>query len=169
MAQGRRTERVASLIRRETSDLLRHGLRDQRLAQAMVSITNVEVTGDLQHCRIFVSVYGNEEEQRLTMAGLQAARAHVRGELGRRLQMRRIPEVSFVQDRGLEKGSSVLSLLSRLEEERQRKEDTTPPEAGGGRDAAAASAVAESISPGPPAPGCTASGSPPSGSMAPGA
>ena len=60
MAPGRRVERVAALIRRETSELLIHGIRDERVHQGMVSITNVEVSGDLQHCKIFVSIYGEE-------------------------------------------------------------------------------------------------------------
>ena len=58
MAQGRRVERVAALIRREVSELLLSGIKDERVSQGMVSITNVEVAGDLQHCKIFVSVYG---------------------------------------------------------------------------------------------------------------
>lgn len=146
MAQGRRTERVAALIRREMSDLLSRGLRDERLTRSMVSITNVEVASDLQHCKIFVSVYGSEEDQRQTMAGLASARPHVRGELGRRLHLRRTPELAFVLDRGLEKGSSVLGLLNRLEQDRQRKEGCSEPQAGDGGDAASPSAVSGSVS-----------------------
>ena len=56
MAQGRRVERVAALIRREMSQLLLNGLRDERVHQGIITITNVEVSGDLQHCRIFVSI-----------------------------------------------------------------------------------------------------------------
>jgi len=51
MAQGRRVERVAALIRREVSELLVHGLKDERIALGMVSVTTVEVAGDLQHCK----------------------------------------------------------------------------------------------------------------------
>jgi ribosome-binding factor A len=153
MAQGRRTERVAALIRREMSDLLSRGLRDQRLARSMVSITNVEVASDLQHCKIFVSVFGSEEDRKLTMAGLESARPHVRGELGRRLQMRRTPEVAFVLDRGLEKGSSVLGLLSRLEQERQHKEAGPHPVAGEMEDPASPSAIPDATASGSGAPG----------------
>jgi ribosome-binding factor A len=121
MAQGRRVERVAALIRRETSELLVSGIRDERIQHGMVSITNVEVAGDLQHCRIFVSVLGSEEERHLVMAGLRAATPYVKGELGRRLKLRRTPEVVFQLDRGLERGTSVLELLGRLEEQRQER------------------------------------------------
>ena len=121
MAQGRRVERVAALIRREVSELLVNGIKDERVSQGMVSITNVEVAGDLQHCKIYVSVYGSSDAQELALAGLRSAANYVKGELGRRLQMRRTPEVVFVLDRGLEKGTSVLSLLNKLEAERQVK------------------------------------------------
>ena len=121
MAQGRRVERVAALIRREISELLVSGIRDERLQHGMVSVTNVEVAGDLQHCRIFVSVLGSEQERSLVMAGLRAATPYVKGELGRRLKLRRTPEVVFQLDRGLERGTSVLELLGRLEEQRQER------------------------------------------------
>jgi ribosome-binding factor A len=122
MAQGRRVERVASLIRREISELLSTSIRDARVHQGMVSVTGVEVAGDLQHCKIFVSVYGSEEERRQALEGLKAATPYVRGELGRRLQLRRTPEVVFQIDRSLERGSAVLGLLHKLEQERGSQE-----------------------------------------------
>jgi ribosome-binding factor A len=118
MAQGRRVERLAALIRREISELLRHGIKDQRVQQGLLSITEVEVAGDLQHCRIYVSVLGSDEERREAMAGLRSAAPFVKGELARRLQLRRTPEVVFQFDRALERGTSVLGLLQRLEQER---------------------------------------------------
>ena len=121
MAPGRRVERVAALIRREISELLINGIRDERVHQGMVSITNVEVSGDLEHCKIFVSVLADDEARKDVMEGLQAASGYLRGELGRRLQMRRAPEVVFQLDRGLEKGASVLHLLGELEREREVK------------------------------------------------
>jgi len=121
MAQSRRVERVASLIRREVSELLIGGIKDERVSQGMVSVTTVEVAGDLQHCKIFVSIFGSEDDRSQAMAGLRSASVYVKGELGRRLKMRRTPEVVFVLDRGLEKGTSVLGLLNRLEEQRQEK------------------------------------------------
>ena len=121
MAQGRRVERVAALIRREMSDLLINGIRDERVHQGMVSVTDVEVAGDLQHCRIHVSVLGSEEDRQQVIAGLRAAAPYVKGELSRRMKMRRTPEVVFQLDRGIERGTTVLGLLNRLEEERQER------------------------------------------------
>ncbi|RCL51575.1 MAG: 30S ribosome-binding factor RbfA [Synechococcus sp. MED-G71] len=132
MAHGRRVERVASLIRREMSDLLSHGVRDERVAMGMISITNVLVAGDLQHCKVSVSIFGSEEDQTQAMAGLRSAAPYLRGELGRRLNMRRTPELVFHHDKGLAKGVEVLGLLGQLEQERQERGPV--PEGTGERD-----------------------------------
>ncbi len=85
MAQGRRVERVAALIRREVSEMLINSIKDDRVHQGMVSVTNVELAGDLQHCKVFVSVLGSEEERQQVLAGLKAATPFVKGELIRRM------------------------------------------------------------------------------------
>ena len=123
MAHGRRVERVAALIRREISELLLSGIRDERVRKGMVSITEVEVSGDLQHCKIYVSVFGDAKQKHEVLEGLSAASGFLRGELGRRLQMRRAPEVLFHLDRGLEQGSALLGLLGKLEDERNKRMD----------------------------------------------
>ena len=132
MAQSRRPDRVAALIRREVAEMLMNGIRDERVGLSMVSITEVEVAGDLQHCRIFVSLYGSPALQEQAMAGLTSATPFVRGELGRRLNLRRTPEVVFVRDRGLEKGTAVLGVLNALSRERQERGEVP---AGSGDDA----------------------------------
>jgi len=63
MADSRRVERVAALIRREMSELLINGIRDERVQLGMISVTAVQVAGDLQHCRIYVSVLGSDAER----------------------------------------------------------------------------------------------------------
>ena len=113
MAQSRRVERVASMIRREISEMLVGGIKDERVSLGMVSVTNVEVAGDLQHCKIFVSIFGSEEDRSEAMAGLKSASPFVKGELSRRLKMRRTPDLLFVLDRGLERGTNVLGLLNK--------------------------------------------------------
>ena len=82
MAQGRRVERVAALIRKEVSELMINGIRDERVHQGMASITEVEVSGDLQHCKIFVSVFGEAQERDQVLEGLQAASGFLRGRTG---------------------------------------------------------------------------------------
>ncbi|WP_320673536.1 30S ribosome-binding factor RbfA [Prochlorococcus sp. MIT 1341] len=123
MMQSRRLQKVASLIKREVSELLVNGIRDARIQKTMVTITEVELSGDLQHCKIFVSIFGEAGEKEQALDGLQAAQGFLKGELGRRLKMRRAPEVVFQLDRGIEKGASILTLLSKLEEERKGKDE----------------------------------------------
>ena len=88
MAQGRRVERVAALIRREMGDLLANGLRDERIGQGMVSVTHVDVAGDLQHCKVLVSIFGSDADQRLVMAGLLSATPWLRASPRRRMRPR---------------------------------------------------------------------------------
>lgn len=126
MAQTRRVERVAALIRREISELLVNGIKDERVSLGMVSVTNVDVAGDLQHCKIFVSIYGSDADRDQAMEGLRSASAYVKGELGRRLKMRRTPEVVFHLDRGLERGTTVLGLLNELGREREVRGEVPP-------------------------------------------
>jgi ribosome-binding factor A len=123
MAQGRRVERVAASIRREVSELLVTGIKDDRVNLAMVSVTNVDVAGDLQHCKVHVSIFGSEDDRQQALEGLRSASNYVKGELSRRLNMRRTPEVIFLLDRGIEKGTTVLGLINKLGAERLEKGD----------------------------------------------
>ena len=118
MATNRRVSRVAELIKREVSQMLFNGIKDDRVGMGMVSVTDVDVSGDLQHATIFVSIYGTEEAKTETMAGLKSATGYVRSELGSRVRLRRTAEVIFVEDRSIERGTKVLSLLNQLEEKR---------------------------------------------------
>jgi ribosome-binding factor A len=121
MANSRRIERVASLIKREVSQMLMVGIKDDRVGAGMVSITDVDVSGDLQHAKIFVSIYGTDEARAETMAGLQAATGFVRSELGQRIRLRRTPEILFKEDRSVERGTRVLSLINQISQEREAK------------------------------------------------
>ncbi|HEY9879668.1 MAG TPA: 30S ribosome-binding factor RbfA [Leptolyngbyaceae cyanobacterium] len=123
MANDRRVARVASLIKREISQLLMDGIKDDRVGAGMVSVTDVDVSGDLQHAKIFVSIYGTEEARAETMEGLKAATGFVRSELGQRIRLRRTPEVIFKEDLSVERGTRVLSLLNQLSQEREEKGD----------------------------------------------
>jgi ribosome-binding factor A len=129
MATTRRVSRVAELIKREVSQMLLSGIKDDRVGTGMVSVTDVDVSGDLQHAKIYVSIYGSDEAKAETMAGLKSATGYVRSELGARVRLRRTPEVLFVEDRSIERGNKVLSLLNQLEnnrpKENQVSDDTT--------------------------------------------
>jgi ribosome-binding factor A len=119
MATSRRIERVASMVKREVSLMLLNGIKDDRVGAGMVSVTDVIVSGDLQHTKIFVSIYGTDEAKAETMEGLKSATSYVRSQLGQRLQLRRTPEVVFLEDHSLERGDKMLILLNQLSADRK--------------------------------------------------
>jgi ribosome-binding factor A len=123
MATGIRVSRVAESIRREVSLMLLHGIKDERVGSGMVTVTDVYVSGDLQHTKIFVSIYGTDEVKAAAMEGLHSAAGYVRSLLGQRVRLRRTPEVIFVEDRSIERGMRVLSLLNQLSDERKDSDE----------------------------------------------
>ena len=124
MATSRRVSRISSLIKREVSQMLLYDIKDDRVGAGMVSVTDVQVSGDLQHAKIFVSIYGTEAAKIETMEGLQSSTGFVRRELGQRVSLRRTPEIAFLEDSSIERGDRILNLINRLEipEEGQEKE-----------------------------------------------
>jgi ribosome-binding factor A len=114
---------VGELIKREIGDmLLRQQIKDLRVGAGMVSVTDVEVTGDLRQAKVFVSIYGTEEAQAAAMAALDASTGAVRSEIGRRIRLRYTPEISFLHDRSLERGARVSRLLEQLRVEQQARD-----------------------------------------------
>lgn len=111
----RRTERVNGLLQREISDLLRREVNDPRVS-GVVSITEVDVSPDLRHAKVYVSVLGSDEEKVETLEGLKAASRFLHRELRSRVTMRRIPDLTFIQDRSMESGARMLSILEETSE-----------------------------------------------------
>lgn len=111
----RRQERVADLIRDEVSLIIQHEMNDPRLG--MVSITHVEMSPDLRYARLFVSIYGTDEEQRSSLVALNNASGFIRRTLAPRLRMRTIPEISFQLDRSMAHAESIARILRELEPE----------------------------------------------------
>jgi ribosome-binding factor A len=114
-APGHRQERLADQIRIEVAEMIEGELKDPRIGFA--TVTRVELSPDMRHGRVLVSVMGDEKEQKETLAGLASARGYVRHELGRRLRLKRIPELIFILDHGLEESERVERLLRDLKEE----------------------------------------------------
>jgi ribosome-binding factor A len=112
MATDRRVSRVSSLIKREVSQMLLTEIKDDRVGAGMVSVTEIDLSGDMQHAKIFVSIYGTPEAKAQTMEGLKASTGFVRKELGQRVRLRRTPEVVFVEDNSLERGDRTLRLIN---------------------------------------------------------
>lgn len=122
---SRRTERVNDLVRDELSELLLREINDPRLG-GLISITRVEVSPDLGTARVFVSVMGDEEEQRQAMKALSTAGGFLHRELKKRLEMRKVPFLNFRLDTSIAEGAEVLSLLDKVHEEDQRRGESKP-------------------------------------------
>lgn len=109
MAQGDRAAKVADRIREVIAQRLEKGLRDPRMG--FVTITDVRVTGDLQHASVFYTVYGSEEERADTALALKAATGLLRTEVGRNLNTRLTPSLEFIADAIPENAASIEALL----------------------------------------------------------
>ena len=109
-----RADRVADQIRMEVADILMRKIKDPRVQS--VTVTDVKLTSDLRIARVFVTAMGTEEEEeeRNVFAGLAQASGFVRGELGRRLSLRYLPELVFAKDVSGPRGDRVLKLLDEL-------------------------------------------------------
>jgi ribosome-binding factor A len=118
-----RQEKLGELIAAELSDLFRTRVKDPRVGFA--SITHVEVSGDLRHAKIFVSVMGTQEEREATMKGLHNATGFLRHELASRLVIRYMPELIFKLDKSIEEGARILALINQVEQEEQKNKQSS--------------------------------------------
>lgn len=117
-----RKERVNGQIRRELADLIRGELKDPRVG--MVSITEVEVTPDYAHAKVWFSTLAGEEKIPEVLQGLKQASGFLRRELGRRVRIHTTPELHFVHDASLERGADLSRLID--EANRLHGEDAEP-------------------------------------------
>lgn len=107
-----RAERVAQLMQRELGQMLLQEVKDPRIG--FVSVTRVEVSRDLSQARAFVSVMGSAEEKEASLAGLKKASAFLRGEVARRLGLRKAPELLFREDLGISESMHIQDLIRSL-------------------------------------------------------
>lgn len=108
-----RAQRVADFVREEGSEIIARRLKDPRIAP-MTTITAVDVSGDLSVVKIYVSVMGDQDAKTATMTALNRAKGFFRTELGQRLSLRHVPEISFVLDESIDRGARILDILSKL-------------------------------------------------------
>ncbi|MBI4408895.1 MAG: 30S ribosome-binding factor RbfA [Gemmatimonadetes bacterium] len=113
---SKRLARLNEQFRREITELLRQEVRDPRVGT--VTVTEVDVTPDLAYARVYISTLGDAAEKEQTLEGLRAAAPYLRGELGRRLRIRRVPELHFEIDRALEQALRIERLLRELRSDR---------------------------------------------------
>ncbi len=112
-----RQARLAEFLRDEISAIIQRELRDPRVGFA--SVTRVEMSPDLRHARVYVSVYGTHEEQEAALRALQGAAGFIRRLIAPHLHTRHIPELHFKLDRSLEHAEQVARLLHQIRQEQQ--------------------------------------------------
>lgn len=109
-----RADKVRKAVIREFSDILTHEVKDPALVNRLISVTDVEVSGDLRHARVFVSVMGEESVQEEVMAVLQENTPKIRSAIGQRIRLRYTPEIDIRLDNSLERGARVTQLLNQI-------------------------------------------------------
>jgi ribosome-binding factor A len=108
--------RVNGLLREELSELILRELKDPRVA-SFVTITEVDTSSDLDHARVYVSVMATPEEQLDVIKGLKSAEGFLRASLSSRMQMRKIPTLTFELDSTMERGADLVKLIDRVIED----------------------------------------------------
>jgi ribosome-binding factor A len=112
MANLRRIERANELLREIIGDFLVHRLRDPRLQ--LVTVTEVQLSPDFQHGKVYFTVLGGEQREQEALAALQSAEPLIREEINRNVHWRFIPRLTFIVDKRIEKAMSVLALLDQI-------------------------------------------------------
>jgi ribosome-binding factor A len=116
-----RSERVAEQVRRDLADLIRTELKDPRVG--MISLTDVELTPDYAHAKVFFTTFNSEHLEEIER-GLKRASGFLRRELGKRIHIHTLPELHFVYDNSIERGTS----MSQLIDQANALSDQTPEE-----------------------------------------
>ena len=111
---GWRVDRLADQIRGEVASMIAAELKDPRIG--FTTVTRVELSRDLYHARVWVSVLGDEAARQRTLEGLSSATGYVRQEVSHRLRLRRVPDLIFVLDRSPEESSRIETLLRDLKD-----------------------------------------------------
>ncbi|MGI6678865.1 MAG: 30S ribosome-binding factor RbfA [Dehalobacterium sp.] len=122
MAQYR-TGRLSEEFKKEISDIIKNDLKDPRVG--FVSVVFVEVSGDLRHAKVYVSVLGDEKEVQNSMAALKSATGFIRREMSQRIHLRYTPEITFFYDDSIAHGVKISKILADVlpEEEKNNEEE----------------------------------------------
>lgn len=110
-----RANRIAEQMKKELGEIIGRKLKDPRIG--FVTITDVEVSGDLQQAKIFLTVLGDEDNKEATLEGLKKAKGFIRSEIGTRIRLRKTPEIEFEWDESYEHGARIEKLLHEIHDE----------------------------------------------------
>ena len=115
--RSRRLLRVERQVKQIVGEILERGAKDPRIG--FVSVMSVEVSADLRNARVFVSIFGSEEEISRTMQGLQSARSYVQRELGLQMSTRYTPVITFQRDKSIAYADRINRIIDQMKEKGQ--------------------------------------------------
>ena len=121
MPNNYRIAKVSSLLKKEITLILHNDLENDLLRSNFINISKIDLTGDLQFCKIYVTSTAEDEIRKEIIDNLNLAKNFIRHTLGKRIEIRRVPEITFKDDTVLEKGLSVLNLLEELKNKKQNQ------------------------------------------------
>ena len=104
-----RQNRVADLLKKEISDIIQTQVRDPRIG--FITITSVDVSPDLRNAKIYIHVYGTEKDRKDSMIGLKRASSFIKSDLASRISLRRVPDIYFIYDKGLDQYERIDKIL----------------------------------------------------------
>ena len=119
MPNNYRLAKVSSLLKKEITLILQNDLENDLIRDSFVNISKIDLSGDLQHCKIYITSTAQEKVRKEIVESLNTAKNSIRHSLGKRIEMRRVPEIIFKDDVVLDKGLSVLKLLDELKNKSQ--------------------------------------------------
>lgn len=114
-----RVEKVQELMKQEVSQIILQELKDARVKSGFVTVTGVEVTGDLRSAKIFVSIMGSDKQIKESWDGLQSSLGFIRREIGKRIRLHFTPEISFAFDKSLDYSAHIQELLVKIHKEEE--------------------------------------------------
>ena len=114
MSQNRRVQKVSSLLKKELSLILNNELDEPIISDNFISISKIEISPDLHYCKIYITSAVEDEEKEKIVNSLNNLKSFIRHKLTQKIQMRRIPELTFKIDMALEKSLAVLKVLDKL-------------------------------------------------------
>lgn len=112
-----RANRVGEQMKKELCDIIGRKMKDPRIG--FITVTGVEVSGDLQQAKVYISVLGDDAQKENTLKGLAKAKGYIRTEIGKRIRLRITPEITFEFDESVEYGNRIETLLHQLHNEDQ--------------------------------------------------
>lgn len=115
-----RSNRVGEQMKKELGEIIGRKIKDPRIG--FVTVTDVQVTGDLQQAKVFISVLGDELQRENTLKGLAKAKGFIRSEIGQRIRLRKTPEITFEFDESIDYGNRIENLLYQIKEETKEEQ-----------------------------------------------